>query len=271
MKKSALFGVAAFILAAGGAGAVVQAQPIDVFNFDLNGTSSSIPNAVGTTTYDGIGAYTADSGTYWNPVDLSHATAAITAVGIQNSQGSPSGGFTANGQSIAMTLGNLNGSGSGTQTTSSNVGALLNDWAVAGNPMSSAGEFGFLNLPANTPYMLYLYSINGSAGNNASTTFQIGATSMTATNSSPSDGSSFILGDNYVVFTGNTGEIGNTGQAAIQGVFIGSNSNSMAYLDGAQLVLGTSSVTTPEPATLALFAVGGLALLVGARRRKNKA
>lgn len=33
----------------------------------------------------------------------------------------------------------------------------------------------------------------------------------------------------------------------------------------------TVAVTTPEPATLALFAFGGLALLAGARRRKNKA
>ncbi len=33
----------------------------------------------------------------------------------------------------------------------------------------------------------------------------------------------------------------------------------------------TTAVTTPEPATLALFAVGGLALLAGARRRKNQA
>jgi hypothetical protein len=32
----------------------------------------------------------------------------------------------------------------------------------------------------------------------------------------------------------------------------------------------TTAVTTPEPATLALFAVGGLALLAGARRRKNQ-
>lgn len=271
MRKSALFGIAAFIVAVGGVGTFVQAQTIDVFNFDLNGTSSSIPNAVGTTTYVGIGAYTKDSGTYWNPVDLSKNTAAITAVGIQNSQGSPSGGVTTNGQSIALTLGNLNGSGSGTQTASSNVGALLNDWAMAGNPSSSAGEFGFLNLPANTPYLLYLYSINGSVGDNASTTFQIGTTSLTATNASPSDDSSFIAGDNYVVFSGNTGEIGNTGQAAIQGVFIGSNNNSMAYLDGAQLVLGTSSVPIPEPATLALFAAGGLALLAGARRSKNRA
>ncbi len=35
--------------------------------------------------------------------------------------------------------------------------------------------------------------------------------------------------------------------------------------------LGTTTVTTPEPATVALFALGGLALLVGARRRSYKA
>ena len=37
------------------------------------------------------------------------------------------------------------------------------------------------------------------------------------------------------------------------------------------IIASTTAVTTPEPATLALFALGGLALLVGARRRGNKA
>lgn len=37
------------------------------------------------------------------------------------------------------------------------------------------------------------------------------------------------------------------------------------------IIASTTVVTTPEPATLALFALGGLALLVGARRRGNKA
>ncbi|MGC8625641.1 MAG: PEP-CTERM sorting domain-containing protein, partial [Phycisphaerae bacterium] len=35
--------------------------------------------------------------------------------------------------------------------------------------------------------------------------------------------------------------------------------------------LDSTPITTPEPATLALFAVGGLALLVGTRRRHNRA
>ena len=37
------------------------------------------------------------------------------------------------------------------------------------------------------------------------------------------------------------------------------------------IIASTTAVTTPEPATLALFALGGLALLVSTRRRSNKA
>jgi hypothetical protein len=49
--------------------------------------------------------------------------------------------------------------------------------------------------------------------------------------------------------------------------------NPATYLNAGSLTtnLSDSSVPTPEPATLAIFAVGGLALLAGARRRKNKA
>ncbi len=49
--------------------------------------------------------------------------------------------------------------------------------------------------------------------------------------------------------------------------------NPAASLTGGLLTdsLSNSAIPTPEPATLALFAVGGLALLAGARRRKNQA
>ncbi|MGC9260002.1 MAG: hypothetical protein ACP5I8_08010, partial [Phycisphaerae bacterium] len=119
MKKSALFGIVTAAALVSGLGVTALQAQVEVLNFDINGTNSAIPNAVGTTTYVGIGAYTANSGTYWNPIDLTHSTAAITAVGIADSSGTPSGTAaypTFNGESIEMTLGNLNGSGSGTQT-----------------------------------------------------------------------------------------------------------------------------------------------------------
>ncbi len=71
------------------------------------------------------------------------------------------------------------------------------------------------------------------------------------------------LGANLASFSGNL-NIVNTLALTI---------NPATSLTGGLLTtsLINSAVPTPEPATLALFAVGGLALLAGTRRRKNRA
>ncbi|MGC9261687.1 MAG: PEP-CTERM sorting domain-containing protein, partial [Phycisphaerae bacterium] len=127
-------------------------------------------------------------------------------------------------------------------------------------PPITPARFTFSGLKANTTYTLNLYSINGGAGDNGATTFTIGSDTQTATNTSPSDDSQFILNDNYVTFTGSAGANG-----VITGTFYGANAKTVGYLDGAQLSAVPAS--TPEPAALALMGVGGAALLLIRRKR----
>ena len=245
-----------------------QAQIDEILNFDINGTSNTGLGVQGSNTYVGPGAMAAPeivAGTplyYWNPVNLTNNATGATIGGtptsvISNSAGNPV-------PSVSLTLGNLYESSSGTASPNvTNVKTLLNDWSQGGynNPIApppvSPGTFTFSGLPVNTGYTLYLYSINGGAGDNGTTTFTIGTSTQTAANASPLDDSQFILNDNYVIFTGSTGAAG-----AITGNFFGVNSKTAGYLDGAQL-------DTPEPAVLALMGIGGVALLL--IRRKHGA
>ncbi|MGC9260023.1 MAG: PEP-CTERM sorting domain-containing protein [Phycisphaerae bacterium] len=240
-----------------------QAQ---VLNFDINGTNTA--GVQGSNTYLGPGAMAAfpiGSGSpalyYWNPVNLTNNATGATINSISDSAGNLMSG-------VSFTLGNLDGSSSGTASPNvTDVSTMLNDWSQGGynNPAATPpiipGAFTFSGLKANTTYTLDLYSINGGGGDNGATTFTIGSSTQTATNTSPLDDSQFILNDNYVTFTGNTGANG-----VITGIFFGVNPNTVGYLDGAQLNAVPAS-STPEPAALALMGVGGAALLLIRRKQ----
>ena len=243
-----------------------QAQIDEILNFDINGTSNTGLGVQGSNTYVGPGAMPAFpivSGSalyYWNPVNLTNNATGATINSISDSAGNLASG-------VSFTLGNLDGSSNGTASPNvTDVRTMLNDWSQGGynNPASTPpitpATFTFSGLKPNTGYTLDLYSINGGAGDNGATTFAIGSNFQTATNTSPLDDSQFILNDNYVTFSGNTGATG-----VIAGMFYATNPHTVGYLDGAQLSAVPAS--TPEPAALALMGIGGAALLLIRRKR----
>ena len=252
-----------------------QAQIDEVLNFDINGTSNTATGVQGSNTYVGPGVLAAPeivagSGIYyWNPVNLSNNATGATIGTISDSTGNYL-------QGVSLTLGNLFGSSSGTPSPNvTNAKTLLNDWSQGGynaTPPTPVvpGNFTFTGLPANTGYTLALYSINGGNGvvvggaGNGMTIFNVNGAgpSQTATNANPLDDTKFILNDNYVIFTGNTGTAG-----AVTGNFLGANAlypTNTGYLDGAQL-----EFSTPEPAALALMGIGGAALLLIRRKQQH--
>lgn len=188
-----------------------------------------------------------------------------TIDGSGNPTSTPAGNATSSGAlspvTLSMNFGFDNGATGG--STPGQPSWLLTSAAVV---QSTPGTFTLHNVPAGT-YSLYLYGQNYDATRGAS--FNItggGGTAVGGITSTLNTGNktSFVLGDNYVEFTGVTpnasGDISGTWSGVTNPT---SGLTGEGDFNGLQLV----SLTAPEPSTLALAGLG-TGLLALRRRRK---
>lgn len=246
-----LMGLAASaMLAAIGAGRASAT----VINVDFNVTN--VTPATGLT-YSGLGAAPdSASNTFWTGLLGGQGGNTATGTNLLASDGVTLTGVTATGHGSAGRAGN------GTQETNSSLlEAMLNDALESGD---NSGTFSFTNLPLNTDYTVYLYNgairpaheqfgtkytVTGGNDGNFDGDSILDSTTMTR----GFNNTTLVQGNNYAVFTGNTGATG-----VVSGTFDSWN------LSGMQISFESSPA--PEPASLGLLGLGGLALL--ARRRK---
>jgi hypothetical protein len=236
------------ILAAGGAGradaTVINVkfesqypsfQPNVTYAAGLDAAYPTAPTA--SAYYSGQGALSDANNNFWNaaPVGASYTVTGATA----------SDGVTATTVKVAAT------GGGGFVDFSSNL-SRTSTQNLLGSYTDGVGTFTISGLPTNVEYALYLYGgaeaftvAGGTADNGIATT----TTNVSAQGNTGSLGAE---GASWVLFTGNTGDTGQvTGTDSVN-------------LSGLQISFGTAAA--PEPASLGLLGLGGLALLV--RRRK---
>jgi len=224
-------------------------------NFQLEGDTTGSSQNFGeykgvTVPYTGLGA-APTTGTFWNQI---LATASTSATDFYSDGVTPS--------TISLTLSNSNASfnspsstGAATADSPTSQADLLQGWRK-GTGTGIVGSFTLSGLTAGDTYAVYLYGVNGNfKGHGAD--FTIGSVSQ---NTSGSNGTTFTLGLNYVVFNNvvadSSGQI--TGTWAPK---TGDVTNPEADFNALQVL------ALPEPGTLALIAVGSLMFLVSRRRR----
>jgi len=232
--KSALFvaGFSAFALIGS-----AQAQVINV-DFNASGGTSG--------TYSGQGAYSDPGHNVWNGLTVATSSSAETWSSLETSTGA--------GTSIGVTLTPTGGGSLTPYDTASDSSpalvapALLNDFAYEAGTVNIG--FSFSGLNAGDTYALYIYSQNGGYDSSYAT-FTIGSTSNSDINEGQRTGNasydtSFVLGNNYVLFTGLTGSTSISGSLASVG---------NAPISGFQLV-DTTPAAAPEPSSTALLLLG---------------
>lgn len=199
-----------------------------VVNIDINNG--------GTATFSGVGA-APDLGTTWNSVNNP-----ATGQGGTFSSG-PLVDSTGTLTTITFSAGVAEAS-----TSWGGGGDLFNDGIRAFNGNSASFTIGGLN--SGLTYNIYLYSSNGSGtGEGAAFTITGFGTQNVSGNAG---GPGYVLGDNYVVFTGITGVTSLTGTYS-------NFTNPHGPFNGLQVE------SIPEPSAALL---GGLGLLALLRRRK---
>lgn len=136
---------------------------------------------------------------------------------------------------------------------------LMNDYAFVNpfTPSNAVGTATISGLDLNSNYTLYLFAVSDDpAGQN--TEFTVAGSNEGTQLVTSNDGGPLVLGDDYVVFTGNTGGTG-TIDITVKGFNPGGDPWFAAW-NGFQLDV------VPEPSSLALFGLGGLMI---ARRRRG--
>ncbi len=199
-----------------------------VINFDTPGGISGFVN------YSGQGAYSDPGNNYWNPIVQNGTTSA----------GLLSDGSTSSPITLTVSSDSVFSAGQGTQGTPSGLQAPF----VDSKPGPKTCTLN--NVPAGC-YYLYLYGINGDAGDcNRGTTFTLGEATLSTVNSTAAY-NSFIQGNDYVVFKTivgpGSGSITFTYQANAN-VQVGGVANNIGNLNGVQLV-ATNFVGAAVPFT----------------------
>jgi PEP-CTERM motif len=240
--------VATLALLLGGA-APVQAGPL--INVDFNTTFSP--------TYSGAGVLGA-AGDFWNGTTASGPPVNVTNVPLLNSAGaatsvqlsysSPDSLFDVGSDSIFQ----------GTQYE-----ALLRDYLFADNSNTGrgAGTVLFTGLTPGDTYRLILYSVANVASR--TTVFTVGGATQDVV---PTLSPILTLGVNFADFTTTADALG---QLSITLTAGSSTSFQEADLNGIQLqdITPPPSATVPEPSSLVLLTIGGMALAGWRRIRKR--
>ncbi len=245
MKKSALFGMAALGMAAVGLPQAFATPVLTVTTGSGTYTHAltDVSAYLGSGTY-GIGSQTLDGFT-WGGV-IAHVGATQFTVDVSSVSNSNSG--NSNGMiSFAVTQDGFSGTGiASLQATGGTTATNASDHQTV--------DFNGSAYAPTTPNPTLLGQQDSGV---------IGMNSVVPASPSSSVAFSPLTGVNL---SGSSSTLNLTDTLTLE-------MNPATYLNAGSLTtnLSDSSVPTPEPATLAIFAVGGLALLAGARRRKNKA
>lgn len=243
MRKSALFGIAALGMAAVGAPQAFATPTLTVTTTGGGSYSASLSNLsafLGSGTY-GIGSHSL-GGFTWGGV-IAHVGTNQFTVDVSSVSNGNSG---SSNSMISFAI---------TQTGFSGTG-IVSMQASGGTTATNASNLQTVDFNASasspSPAVLLGSQDSGTLGLNS----PVPAIPSSSVAFSPLHG---------VNLTGSSSTLTLTNTLTLE-------INPASSLNAGSLTtnLSSASVPTPEPATLALFAAGGLALLAGTRRRKNK-
>ena len=240
-------------LAALGLAAVPASASVTVYNFQVLDNGSTGFGSGDTGVYSGAGALTGSAGTGTGFFNAQTADAGnnkqFTFTNAKDSTGASSNvGLTVTGG------GTFSSPGGFSVANGNTPGVLLAPYLFTGG---GTNGFTLTGLASNSTYRLYLYGIDGGFHDRGTTFFVTGGTADGGISSTKnSTTSSFVEGNNYVLFTGDTA----TG--SVSGSFApGPSGRGEGDFNGLQIAVTTTGASpAPEPSQVGMLSLMGLSL-----------